>query len=140
MYTVEYQTFEDMVHRALAALPKSHRSSINNVAILIEDEPSLAQRYALNLRGDQTLFGLYEGVPLNAGWGRQKYCRTRSHFSKTAGAGQLQPSGTAEPGGPYHLARSRPLLRLKPYPYLRAGSRGKTFKTTRTIDKPAVQP
>jgi predicted Zn-dependent protease with MMP-like domain len=72
MYTVEYQTFEDMVHRALAALPKSHRSSINNVAILIEDEPSLAQRYALNLRGDQTLFGLYEGVPLNARMGQTK--------------------------------------------------------------------
>jgi predicted Zn-dependent protease with MMP-like domain len=72
MYVVQQATFEDMVHNALAALPKSHREKINNVAIVIEDEPSPEQRQALRLRGDQTLFGLYQGVPLNARMGQTK--------------------------------------------------------------------
>jgi predicted Zn-dependent protease with MMP-like domain len=72
MYSVDQQTFEEMVHTALAALPKNHREKINNVAIVIEDQPSLAQRQALQLRGDQSLFGLYEGVPLNSRMGQTK--------------------------------------------------------------------
>jgi len=72
MYSVDQQTFEEMVHTALAALPKNHREKINNVAIVIEDQPSLAQRQALQLRGDQGLFGLYEGVPLNSRMGQTK--------------------------------------------------------------------
>jgi predicted Zn-dependent protease with MMP-like domain len=72
MYRVDHRTFEDMVHTALASLPKNHREKINNVAIVIEDEPTPEQRYALSLRGDQTLFGLYQGVPLNARMGQTK--------------------------------------------------------------------
>ena len=34
------------------------------IAFLVEDEPSPQQRKQLGLRCNQTLFGLYEGVPL----------------------------------------------------------------------------
>ena len=36
---------------------------LNNMAIVIGDEPTPAQKKKLNLRSNWTLFGLYEGVP-----------------------------------------------------------------------------
>lgn len=57
--------FEDLVNKAVAQLPKDYLAKIKNVAILVEDEPSLEQRHKLMLRNDQSLFGLYEGVPLS---------------------------------------------------------------------------
>ncbi|HET9098169.1 MAG TPA: metallopeptidase family protein [Candidatus Saccharimonadales bacterium] len=47
-------------------MPKEHVNSLKNVAILYEDEPTPEQRQKLLLRNDQTLLGLYEGVPLTA--------------------------------------------------------------------------
>ncbi len=35
-----------------------------NVGIVIADEPTPEQREKLKLRGNETLFGLYEGIPL----------------------------------------------------------------------------
>jgi len=46
-------------------LPEQHGQAIQNVAITYEDEPTPAQRVQLELRNDQSLFGLYEGVPLS---------------------------------------------------------------------------
>lgn len=48
----------DALHRQLA--------DAKNVAIVIADEPTPEQREKLQLRGNQTLFGLYEGTPLTA--------------------------------------------------------------------------
>ena len=56
--------FEQIVARAIDNVPEPYRSRINNVAFLVEDEPSEQQRLNLGLRPEQTLFGLYEGVPL----------------------------------------------------------------------------
>ncbi len=47
-------TFEDVVARALAALPPDLQAHVRNVEIAIEDEHP----------DDPDLFGLYEGVPL----------------------------------------------------------------------------
>jgi predicted Zn-dependent protease with MMP-like domain len=58
--------FDAMVGKAMDALPKQYTSRLKNVAIIYDDAPSLAQRQQLNLRNDQTLLGLYEGVPLPA--------------------------------------------------------------------------
>jgi predicted Zn-dependent protease with MMP-like domain len=38
--------------------------AVKNVAIVYADEPTPDQREQLKLRNDQSLFGLYEGVPL----------------------------------------------------------------------------
>jgi predicted Zn-dependent protease with MMP-like domain len=37
---------------------------IENVAFILEDDPSPEQRFKLNLYPNETLYGLYEGVPL----------------------------------------------------------------------------
>ena len=37
---------------------------MNNVGVVWENNPSQAQRQALKLHCNQTLYGLYEGVPL----------------------------------------------------------------------------
>lgn len=52
-------------------LPQEYISRLNNVAIIYADDPTPEQRHELKLRCDQTLFGLYQGIPLtkrNAGY------------------------------------------------------------------------
>jgi predicted Zn-dependent protease with MMP-like domain len=58
------QEFEAIVSDAIDAIPKPYDSHIQNVAFLIEDEPTPEQRLKLNLYPNETLYGLYEGVPL----------------------------------------------------------------------------
>lgn len=58
------QEFEQIIADAMDALPKKYTSNLNNVAIVYEDDPSPEQRQELALRGNQTLFGLYQGIPL----------------------------------------------------------------------------
>jgi predicted Zn-dependent protease with MMP-like domain len=52
--------FERMVRRAVDSLPSSIHSMMENVAIVIEDEPTEAQQVG----EDDGPFGLYEGIPL----------------------------------------------------------------------------
>jgi predicted Zn-dependent protease with MMP-like domain len=56
-------TFERLVDRALASIPARFRGALDDVAIVIEDEPSPEQLEDNGLDGDETLYGLYEGVP-----------------------------------------------------------------------------
>lgn len=57
--------FENLVSEAVAALPEQFSRYLDNVEILVEDEPSpeLLRSLGLSPRHD-TLFGLYQGVPL----------------------------------------------------------------------------
>jgi predicted Zn-dependent protease with MMP-like domain len=57
------EEFELLVSRALAATPPKFLDKLNNVAVVIADEPTPAQRRSLKLRSGETLYGLYEGVP-----------------------------------------------------------------------------
>lgn len=66
MVQVSDEQFSEIIDQALASLPGEHVKRIENIAIVIQDEPDEAQREQLKLRNDQTLFGLYEGVPLSA--------------------------------------------------------------------------
>ena len=59
------EQFQELIDEAFESLPKEHRDNVKNVAILYEDEPSPEQRQRLLLRDDQSLFGLYEGIPLS---------------------------------------------------------------------------
>lgn len=65
MVDVSDDEFQALINQALASLPGEHIKNIANVAILYEQEPTPEQREKLALRHDQTLLGLYEGVPLS---------------------------------------------------------------------------
>lgn len=56
-------TFADMIAAAMGELPEKYIRNLTNVAIVYEEEPNAEQRKKLALKGDQTLFGLYEGIP-----------------------------------------------------------------------------
>jgi len=58
--------FEQYLHEALEAIPPPYKDKVQNVAFILEDNPSPEQRIRLNLYPHETLFGLYEGVPLPA--------------------------------------------------------------------------
>lgn len=64
MVTISDEDFDRLISEALASLPGEHVKNIENIAIVMQDEPTEEQRVKLQLRNDQTLFGLYEGVPL----------------------------------------------------------------------------
>src|SRR5579859_4070744 len=58
-----HPSFERLVERALATLPSPFRETLVEVAIVIDDEPSAGQLRDNGIAGDETLYGLYEGVP-----------------------------------------------------------------------------
>jgi predicted Zn-dependent protease with MMP-like domain len=57
-----HRRFEDLVAEALAAIPMPFAEALDEVAIVIDDEPSAAQRRDSELPDDASLYGLYEGV------------------------------------------------------------------------------
>ncbi len=65
MIQVSEERFQELINEALEELPGEHVKNIENVAILYEDFPTPRQREELDLRHDQTLLGLYEGIPLS---------------------------------------------------------------------------
>lgn len=70
MYSVEQEVFEKYVTDSIGRLPEPYKSKIQNLAFFVEPEPSIEQRQKLGLRPCQSLFGLYEGVPLPARMGQ----------------------------------------------------------------------
>lgn len=56
--------FSKMIGEALDELPEKYTAKLDNVLITYEDEPSPEQRKKLKLACNQSLFGLYEGIPL----------------------------------------------------------------------------
>jgi predicted Zn-dependent protease with MMP-like domain len=63
-----HRPFESLVELALAAIPEPFASALDEVAIVIDDEPSPDQRRENDIADDDTLYGLYEGVPRTE-WG-----------------------------------------------------------------------
>ncbi len=55
--------FEKFVNEGIKAIPEKFLQKLKNVAIIVEEEPTPAQKKKLNIHPDWTLFGLYEGVP-----------------------------------------------------------------------------
>jgi predicted Zn-dependent protease with MMP-like domain len=61
--------FETRVADALASLPSRFRKAMKNIAIIVEDEPSSDILSEMEVEPPDTLFGLYQGVPLTErGW------------------------------------------------------------------------
>jgi predicted Zn-dependent protease with MMP-like domain len=63
-----HRRFEDLVAEAVAAIPMPFAEALDEVAIVIEDEPSRDQLAANDIGRGGTLYGLYEGVPRTE-WG-----------------------------------------------------------------------
>jgi len=63
MQKLNQKEFEKIVKEGIKAIPEKFLQKLKNVAIVIEDEPTLAQKKKLNIHPGWTLFGLYEGVP-----------------------------------------------------------------------------
>lgn len=58
------EEFNKIISEAIDSLPEDRIKGLQNVAITYEDHPSPEQHKKLKLRGNQTLYGLYEGIPL----------------------------------------------------------------------------
>jgi len=65
MFYVDDNQFANLIDRAFDTLPKAHRKAVRNVAIVYADDPTPEQREQLHLACNETLYGLYEGVPLS---------------------------------------------------------------------------
>jgi predicted Zn-dependent protease with MMP-like domain len=57
-----HRGFEDIVSDVLRAIPMPFAAALDEVAVVIEDEPSADQLRENELKDDETLYGLYEGV------------------------------------------------------------------------------
>ena len=56
--------FERHVADALSTIPKRFRDAMRNIAIVVEDEPEAELLREMEIEPPDTLFGLYQGVPL----------------------------------------------------------------------------
>lgn len=97
-FTISDTEFEAMIGRALDELPDKYVSRLlADVAVTWNYEPTPAQRQELKLRHNQSLFGLYEGVPLPQRGGQSRlipdkitlfkqplmaYCRNRDELQE----------------------------------------------------------
>jgi predicted Zn-dependent protease with MMP-like domain len=70
MYHTDDEGFEKIVSWAIDSLPSEYIDNLSNVAITIENDPSPEQRRKQQLRPQDSLFGLYEGVPRTQRSGR----------------------------------------------------------------------
>lgn len=64
MISISSEEFEKLVANSLDNIPDKYYERIKNVAFVVEDQPSEEQRRKLKLACNQSLFGLYEGIPL----------------------------------------------------------------------------
>ena len=65
----ETLNFYEMVERALKGLPPELSALLDNVAIVVDERPNFSTPLVVEDPGN-TLYGLYEGVPLTErGWG-----------------------------------------------------------------------
>lgn len=56
--------FERLVADALATIPRRFRDAMQNLAIVVQDEPSAELLEEMEIEPPDTLFGLYHGTPL----------------------------------------------------------------------------
>lgn len=64
MHSVSQKQFEELINSSLDSLPEKYIKLLNNVVIVTADQPSEEQKTRLHLVNGQTLYGLYEGIPL----------------------------------------------------------------------------
>lgn len=63
---MQREQFEQLVAEGYEQIPERYREKVRNVAFIVEDEPSEEVRREHSLGPDETLFGLYTGIPITA--------------------------------------------------------------------------
>jgi len=58
------KNFEKLVNEAIEELPSEFRERLENVVVIVEDRPSQDLLERMEIPPDETLLGLYEGMPL----------------------------------------------------------------------------
>ena len=58
------QRFESLVAEAIQLIPRRFRREMTNLAVIVEDEPSPGLLREMEIEPPDTLFGLYQGIPL----------------------------------------------------------------------------
>ena len=66
--STRHRPFDELVASALDAIPEPFASALDEVAVVIADEPTPEQLRENEVPPDDTLYGLYEGVPRTE-WG-----------------------------------------------------------------------
>ena len=61
---MDRERFERLVAQAIDGLPAEFRNRLDNVDVVVADQPTSVQLAESGLERDETLLGLYEGVPL----------------------------------------------------------------------------
>ena len=56
--------FEQLVEKAIETLPEEFASRLDNVDIVVENQPTPLQLEKVKAKQGYTIFGLYEGIPL----------------------------------------------------------------------------
>lgn len=64
MYSLTDEEFDKLITKAMDELPQEYIKGLNNVAIVMADEPTQEQKIKMKLRENTVLLGLYEGIPL----------------------------------------------------------------------------
>lgn len=64
MYSLTDEQFDALITRVMDDLPQEYIEGLNNVAIVMADEPTEEQKVKMKLRENTVLLGLYEGIPL----------------------------------------------------------------------------
>lgn len=64
MREVSDEQFSALISQAMDELPQEYIRGLQNVVITYDDEPSPQQREEMKLKQYESLFGLYQGVPL----------------------------------------------------------------------------
>ena len=61
---MDRERFTGLVARAVDSLPEEFRSRLENVDVVVEEQPTPGQLAEVKLKRGMTLLGLYQGVPL----------------------------------------------------------------------------
>lgn len=67
---MEHEAFEHIVAESLTDVPEQFRALLENIAIVVQDEPTREQLRKTGLRAGSLLLGLYEGVPKTGRYGQ----------------------------------------------------------------------
>jgi predicted Zn-dependent protease with MMP-like domain len=71
VHNLSDEQFDTLISRAMDELPQDYIKGLNNVVIVMADDPTEEQKVKMKLRENTILLGLYEGVPLTmrgSGW------------------------------------------------------------------------
>jgi len=61
---MDRERFMRLVAEAIESLPDEFRSKMENIDVVVEDQPTSEQLVEVRLKKGETLLGLYQGIPM----------------------------------------------------------------------------